>query len=110
MSEKLNPDQLNLVFEELETALAEAETAKDNVEKKSGAARSKPKQDAKRNLGHLPKEYPRIENVIEPDNLQCPCGCGKTMVKIGEDRTERLDITPATFRVIVTIRPKYVPV
>ena len=37
---------------------------------------------------------------------QCPCGCGE-MVRIGEDRTERLDIIPAQFRVIVSIRPKY---
>jgi transposase len=29
------------------------------------------------------------------------------MVKIGEDRSERLDITPAQLRVIVTIRPRY---
>ena len=29
------------------------------------------------------------------------------MVKIGEDRTERLDIVPAQLRVIVTVRPKY---
>ena len=29
------------------------------------------------------------------------------MMRIGEDRTERLDIIPATARVIVTIRPKY---
>lgn len=27
--------------------------------------------------------------------------------KIGEDRTERLDIVPAQLRVIVTVRPKY---
>ena len=108
-SEKLNPDQLNLVFEELETAFAEAETAQEATEPKTGAAAARPKQNAKRNLGHLPIELPRIENIIEPDNLQCPCGCGKTMVRIGEDRTERLDITPALFRVIVTIRPKYAP-
>jgi transposase len=116
-SEKLNPDQLNLIFEELETALAETETAQETAETQSGAAATRPKQNAKRNLGHLPKELPRIENTIypdgsvypEPDNLQCPCGCGKPMVKIGEDRTERLHITPASFRVIVTIRPKYAP-
>ena len=108
-SEKLNPDQLNLIFEELETALAEAETAQENAETKSGAARARPKRQAKRNLGHLPVELPRMENIIEPDILQCPCGCDKPMVKIGEDRTERLDITPASFRVIVTIRPKYAP-
>jgi len=29
------------------------------------------------------------------------------MVQIGEDRSERLDVTPAQFRVIVTIRPRY---
>jgi len=29
------------------------------------------------------------------------------MVKIGEDVTERLDIVPAQFRVIATIRPRY---
>lgn len=108
-SEKFNPDQLNLVFEELETALAEAEAAQGTAETKTGTAAARPKRDAKRNLGHLPIELPHIETIIEPDNLQCPCGCGKPMVKIGEDRTERLDITPATFRVNVTIRPKYAP-
>ncbi len=39
-------------------------------------------------------------------SLLCPCGCGE-MHKIGEDRTERLDIVPAKLRVIVTVRPKY---
>ena len=35
----------------------------------------------------------------------CPC-CRATMVVIGEDRSERLDVIPAQFRVIVTRRPK----
>ena len=51
---------------------------------------------------------PRIEEIIEPDSLICPCGCG-VMHKIGEDRSERLDIVPAQLRVIVTVRPKYAP-
>ena len=54
----------------------------------------------------LPKELPRIERVVEPDDVRCPCGCGD-MIKIGEDRSERLDIVPAQFRVIATIRPRY---
>jgi transposase len=29
------------------------------------------------------------------------------MVRVGEDRTERLDVVPARFRVLVTVRPKY---
>ena len=61
---------------------------------------------AKRNLGNLPENLPRVEKLIEPDNTLCPCGCGE-MVRIGEDRTERLDIVPAQLRVIVTVRPKY---
>src|SRR5690625_7598431 len=53
----------------------------------------------------LPKDLPRLETVIEPDSLACPCGCGE-MVRIGEDVSERLDIVPAELRVLVTIRPK----
>lgn len=34
------------------------------------------------------------------------CCCG-VMYKIGEDRSERLEIVPAQLRVIVTVRPKY---
>ena len=49
---------------------------------------------------------PRVERVIEPDSTQCPCGCGE-MTRIGEDVSERLDVIPARFRVLVTRRPKY---
>lgn len=44
--------------------------------------------------------------MVEPD--PAPCGCGShDRVKIGEDVSERLDVVPAKFRVIVTRRPKY---
>lgn len=104
-SEKFDPDQLDLTFEDLESAVAEAEAAKDDAGAPSDTS-GKPKQTARRNLGRLPKSLPRIERLIEPDSIQCPCGCGE-MVRIGEDRAERLDIIPAQFRVIVTVRPKY---
>ena len=61
---------------------------------------------AARNIGNLPEHLPRIERVIEPESTLCPCGCGE-MAKIGEDRSERLDIVPAQLRVIVTVRPRY---
>jgi len=97
----------------------------------AGAAFGKPKRKsvAKRNRGNLPENLPRIEQVVEPDSLMCPCGCGSPLSlgpmalqwrlhKIGEDRTERLDIVPAQLRVIrcptvhvymheVTVRPEY---
>ncbi len=107
-SEKIDQNQLELALEELEAALAETETAQAETQAKNGPS-GKNRKLAKRNLGCLPKELPRIENIIEPENTKCPCGCGRDMVKIGEDRSERLDIIPAQFRVIVTIRPKYAP-
>lgn len=101
-SERLDPDQLDLLLEDLETAVAKAET---ESEARSGGGRSA-RQPSQRNIGRLPEHLERIERVIEPESLQCPCGCGE-MVKIGEDRTERLDCVPAQLRVIVTVRPKY---
>ena len=56
-------------------------------------------------VGHLPLHLPRIERVIETASTQCPCGCGE-MARIGEDVSERLDVIPAQFRVLVTRRPK----
>jgi len=101
-SEKLAEDDRQLAFEDLEVAIAEVE------EKQAAQAPSegRPRRAARRNRGNLPKDLPRIERMIEPASLLCPCGCGE-MHKIGEDRTERLDIVPAQLRVIVTVRPKY---
>ncbi len=103
-SEKLNDDDQQLAFEDLEVALAEVE----EQESKQVLDDNKPKRKkrTKRNRGNLPEGLARIEQVIEPDSLDCPCGCG-AMHRIGEDRNERLDIVPAQCRVIVTIRPKY---
>ena len=105
-SEKLPPDQRQLAFEDLLIAVAEVQaTGADpgDVAEKTPRSRRSP---AKRNHGRLPPEFERIITVIEPDSIACPCGCGD-MVKIGEDRSERLDIVPARFRVIETVRPKY---
>lgn len=99
-SEKLDPEQRDLLFEDLETAIAEVEAEK---EKRTRPSNTRPPA---RNIGRLPKHLPRIERVIEPADTNCPCGCGP-MAKIGEDRSERLDIVPAQFRVIETVRPRY---
>ena len=58
------------------------------------------------NRGSLPKHLPRIEMVVDIDDYACPC-CGKALHRIGEDTSERLDIVPAQFRVLVVRRPKY---
>jgi transposase len=102
-SEKLDPDQQQLAFEDIEIAIG---VIQESVARRPGASREPNAERPQRRSRALPKELPRVERVIEPASIACPCGCG-TMVKIGEDRSERLDLTPAQFQVIVTIRPRY---
>jgi len=99
-SEKTNPEQYELALEDIETAMAVIHAQDEAIDPpKSKSAPRKP------NRGHLPKHLPRIENIIEPEDKTCACG-GKLHV-IGEDVSERLDVIPAQFQVIVTRRPKY---
>ena len=60
----------------------------------------------RRNRGALPSPLERIEEVLDLPHQGCPC-CGVAMRRIGEDRSERLDVVPAQLRVHVTIRPRY---
>lgn len=106
-SEKLSPDQFNLPLEDAELAHGVLEAAQEKAEAALRAARgTDAPRKPRRNRGHLPPHLPRIERVIEPASTLCPCGCGE-MARIGEDVSERLDVIPAQFRVLVTRRPKY---
>jgi transposase len=100
-SEKLDPDQLKLGLEDIEQAIA---TCEAEEEKKNPRAPSTRKRDG--NRGHLPKHLPRIHVTVAPEDTHCPC-CSGTMHVIGEETSERLDVIPAQYRVIVTHRPKY---
>ena len=54
--------------------------------------RSKPKRKA------LPENLRRVEHHHEPENTDCPTpDCGRPMVRIGQDISEKLDIVPAEF-------------
>lgn len=107
-SEKLDPAQLQLALEDIETAIAETreEIAKveDKIDNLDDPEKKVPRKARKPRA--LPETPPRLERVIEPKTIACPCGYGD-MVRIGEDRSERIDVVPAQYRVIVTIRPKY---
>ena len=98
-SEQLDPDQLELSLEEVETALAEAEHAKEK------ASRARTDHPRKTNRGSLPAHLERIEQVVDVEDKACPC-CGGALHRIGEDVAERLDVVPATLRVLVTRRPR----
>ena len=101
-SEKIDPDQFELALEDIETAIALVENEGEANPLVTPTRTSKPR---KANRGSLPKHLPRIEEVIEPESTTCDCGHERHV--IGEDISERLDIVPAQFRVIVTRRPKY---
>jgi len=100
-SEKTDADQFDLALEDPETAMAVIH-AEDEADAPVGSRVTKPRAI---NRGSLPKHLSRVEEVIEPESLVCACGC--CLHCIGEDVSERLDIVPAQFRVIVTRRPKY---
>jgi hypothetical protein len=102
-SEKLDPDQLNLALEDLEQAVAEAAAEADKANPPLRRARGRERRQSR---GALPEHLPRIEVVIEPETTVCPC-CSGPMHVIGEDRSERLDVIPMRYQVVVTRRPKY---
>ena len=99
-SEKANPDQYHLALEDIETAMAVVHAEDEVIDPPKTAT---PKSRVGR--GVLPKHLPRVEEVIAPEDVTCGCGAERHI--IGEDISERLDIVPAQFRVLVTRRPKY---
>ena len=100
-SEQLDPDQLQLGLEDVETALGQARAVRDAVSQLD--RRDKPR---KTNRGSLPAHLERVEQVVDVEDKACPC-CGGALHAIGEDVAERLDVVPTTFRVLVTRRPRY---
>lgn len=98
-SEKANPDQYHLALEDIETAMAVVH-AEDEASDLPKTAASK----SRVGRGVLPKHLPRVQEVIAPEDVTCGCGAERHI--IGENISERLDIVPAQFRVLVTPRPK----
>ena len=108
-TEAMNADQ-RMLFEETcaaDQASLEAQLAAlQSTTQGSGAAdtplRRQPKREA------LPAHLPRVDQRIEPENTTCPePECGRPMVRVGEDISERLDIVPAQFFVQRQIRGKW---
>jgi transposase len=103
-SERLPEEQLQLGLEALEQAIARGEA---EVEKRDPELRNKAATKRRASRGALPAHLPRIDVTLAPEDTDCPC-CKVAMTVIGEDTSERLDVIPAQFRVIVTRRPKLV--
>src|SRR5450432_1830210 len=102
-AETLPEDQMLLGLEDVEQAEADRAAQTDGSSPTDRQARAHKRRI---NRGALPAHLPRIEVVVDIHDKTCPC-CQGELHRIGEDRSERLDIVPAQFRVLVTRRPKY---
>jgi len=102
-AETLPEDQMLLGLEDVEQMAASDAAIADQSVPIERAARAEKRRT---NRGSLPAHLPRVEIVVDIDSKTCPC-CQGGLHRIGEDKSERLDIVPAQFRVLVTRRPKY---
>jgi transposase len=106
-SEQLNPQQLQLLFQELHApGPAEGKGyGPQSIEalsaRPSRASAKAPRQRTPR----VPEHLPVIEEVIEPEPVK---SAPQDWRRIGEEVSERLDYEPARFLRRRTVRPKYV--
>jgi transposase len=101
-------DQLELQLAELTTAQSEAKTKAEinrlaSTEPAQGSKQDKAPNHPKRTP--LPDHLPR-ERIVLPSPSACPC-CSGTLVKLGEDVTETLEVIPRQWKVIQTVREKF---
>jgi len=100
-SEKLDPNQLLLFKEMLETAPEETAPAEEQT----------PQAPPRKRNGHgrrrLPEDLPRkrVEHDLPEQEKTCPNGHER--VRIGEDVSEQLEYVPASFYVVEHVRPIY---
>lgn len=90
-------DEAEAIEEGIEGLATDAAEANITTTKPKGKPGRKP----------LPKELPRIEEVIDIAEADRTCECGLCKAEIGFETSERLDIIPAKARVLVTKRTKY---
>jgi transposase len=104
-SEKLSDAQLELL--ELEPGVSTVEVEAES--RREPVPRSSQPRSMRRHPGRqsLPAHLPRVERVLNctPEEKNCQV-CGKEMVVIGYDESERLAVEPAKYYVEVTQREK----
>jgi transposase len=97
-------DQMELVFEDLESSASEDEIAAEcAVAKTTNVVSFTRKRPARR---PFPESLPR-ERVIEPGPTACLCCGSPRLRKLGEDVTETLEVIPRQWKVIQHVREKF---
>ena len=113
-SEKVDPSQLALAFEQLAVedaaaGAADADTPEEDgpVETDSGEPRGRGNRKG-HGRGALPANLPRRRVVVEvpAEERTCSC-CQREMTPFGEDVKLTLDYEPARITVVETVRVKY---
>ncbi len=107
-SEKLNEDQLSLVFESL-ADMGVPEEQLEKLEEKVAPPASKRRQRAPGSgrgplSASLPRE--RVEHFL-PEAERCCGSCGVELTKIREETSEQLEYIPARLKVIEHVRGVY---
>src|SRR5205823_716670 len=97
-SERLDPNQLALGLEDLDSDLARAH--------ESGPRIKNQQSERTYHRKPLPDHLPRDDVRFDIDDMICAC-CGGALHVIGENVSEMLDWVPAQLHVIRTTRPKY---
>lgn len=97
-------DQMELGFEELESAATEDEIAAEQAAARAtNVAAFTRKRPARQ---PFPEHLPR-ERVVVPAPTTCLCCGGGRLRKLGEDITETLEVIPRRWKVIQTVREKF---
>src|ERR1700743_569632 len=90
-SEKLDADQLKLVLEDIDQAVAALEAAEDRSDTKTSERRA---AERRANRGQLPEHLPRIVETLMPAATCCP-SCKGDLVEIRRDERQGLGGGPA---------------
>ena len=101
-AESLPEDQLLLELKEAEQVDAAGIAAEESEPAKKEVRVRK----RRTNRVALPAHLPRVETVVDIDSTACPCRSGN-LHRIEEAVSERLDVVPAQFRVLLIHRPRY---
>jgi transposase len=114
-SEVMSAEQRRLFEETLAEDEASLRAQLEQLQGKNAAASSHAGDEDKKNDKRkpkrqaLPEDLERVEHRHEPEDTNCPVGgCGKPMVRIGEDVSEELDVIPAQYFVHRHIYGKWV--
>ncbi len=106
-TERMNAEQRQLFEETLAADQASLEAQLEALQAQTGVpsetALQEPRRQPRRQA--LPNHLQRVEHHHEPEDTTC--GCGRPMVRVGEDVSERLDIVPAQFFVHRHVRGKW---